>query len=122
MAKKQGAVDANELCAAVPAKVRPLIVELVDNINFMHKKLVDTRDGIGKEQIVIPYDNGGGQTGIRENPAFKGYHSLLASYRKTLDELLTILKRYGADENEETDNPLAQILAEAEKVLEDAAR
>lgn len=125
MAKKlsrRGAVDERELCAGVPESVRPLVSELVENVNFMYVKLHETRKGIENEAIVIPYDNGGGQTGIRENPAFKGYQTLLASYRKTLEQLMAVLNRYGAVEKEQGENPLAQILAEAEKVLEDAAR
>lgn len=112
---------ATELCANVPEQVRPFVAELAENVIFMHDKLIETRKGIVKQSLVIPYDNGGGQTGIRENPAFKAYQTLLASYRKALEELTATLRRYGGLEKKSDDNPLAKILAEAEKVLADAS-
>lgn len=111
---------ADELCKGVPEKARPFVAELAENVIFMHGKLIEMRKGIANQQVVIPYDNGGGQTGIRENPAFKGYHQLLAGYRKTLEELVAVLEKHGGLDAKQEDNPLAQILAEAEKVLSDA--
>ena len=37
-----------------------------------------------REPLIIDYDNGGGQIGIRENPYYPAYEKLLASYVKTL--------------------------------------
>lgn len=113
------AVKTAELVENVPEQVRPLVAELADNVLFMRRKLAETRRGIRKEQIVIPYDNGGGQQGIRENPAFKGYHALLASYRKSLEELVTLLERHGGFERTDYDSPLSRILAEAERMMDD---
>lgn len=113
----------DDLCASVPQQVRPFLIELAENVVFMHDKLIETRKGLKNQQLVIPYDNGGGQTGIRENPAFKAYQTLLASYRKALDELSSNLRRYGGlSKKDDGENPLAQIIAEAEKVLADAER
>lgn len=109
--------SAQELCANVPEQVRPFVTELAENVAFMHGKLIETRRGLVKQSLVIPYDNGGGQTGIRENPAFKAYQTLLASYRKALEELTATLRRYGAIEKRSEENPLDKILAEAEAVL-----
>ena len=111
-----GTVRAAKLCENVPEQVRPMVVELADNVLFMRRKLAETRRGIRREQVVIPYDNGGGQAGIRENPAFKGYHALLASYRKSLEELVVLLERHGGFERSDHDSPLARILAEAERM------
>lgn len=36
------------------------------------------------EPLIIDYDNGGGQSGVRENPYYPAYEKLLASYVKTL--------------------------------------
>ena len=36
------------------------------------------------ESLIIDYDNGGGQSGVRENPYYPAYEKLLASYVKTL--------------------------------------
>lgn len=118
MVKKKATAD--ELCANVPEQVRPFICELAENVFFMHDKLIETRKGLKSQQLVIPYDNGGGQTGIRENPAFKAYQTMLASYRKALDELMSTLRKHGGFEGKDEENPLSRILAEAEKVLQDA--
>ncbi len=113
---------AQDLCASVPEQVRPFVAELAENVIFMHDKLIETRKGLVKQTLVIPYDNGGGQTGIRENPAFKAYQTMLASYRKALEELSSTLRRYGGlEKKNDEENPLAKILAEAEKVLVDAS-
>lgn len=105
------------LCSSVPEHVRPLVTELAENVSFMAGKLRETRVGLAHQQVVIPYDNGGGQKGIRRNPAFEGYNQLLGCYRKSLDQLMAILRDNGADDASDGDNPLAQILAEAEAVL-----
>lgn len=39
---------------------------------------------IGKEPLVIDYDNGGGQKGTRENPFYHAYEKLLLCYTRTL--------------------------------------
>ena len=39
----------------------------------------------------MPYDNGGGQKGIRENPAFKGYESLWKAYMQGMNRILDTL-------------------------------
>lgn len=108
--------EAEAMCSGVPDRLRPRAVELAENLLLMEGKLAETRQGIANQQVVIPYDNGGGQTGIRENPAFKGYHALLASYRKTLEQFVGLVGRQ--DDADADDNPLARILAEAEAALD----
>ena len=101
-----------QLVDRVPEHEREHVRELAENVLFMRNKLKETRAGIARQQVVMPYDNGGGQTGIRENPAFKGYESLLKSYMTALRELREIINRYG--ETSTTDeSPLMRILAEA---------
>ncbi len=41
----------------------------------------------------MEYDNGGGQTGVRENPAFRAYEALWKTYLSGLDALLKLLIR-----------------------------
>lgn len=68
-----------------------LIEPLIENTAWMKVKLEEAREAIKTSNVVIPYDNGGGQTGLRENPLFKGYESLFKSYmagmRVILDHL-----------------------------------
>ena len=77
------------------------MLSVVENIAWMRIKLDDTRDMIKDSTVAIPYDNGGGQTGIRENPLFKGYQSLFASYLKGMAMVMNCLpaEAENADQN-----------------------
>ena len=77
------------------------MLSVVENIAWMRIKLDDTRDMIKDSTVAIPYDNGGGQTGIRENPLFKGYQSLFASYLKGMAMVMDCLpaEAENADQN-----------------------
>ncbi len=65
-----------------------ILEPIVENVAWMKVKLDDARAVIAGSNIVIPYDNGGGQNGIRENPAFKGYEALWKSYMAGLEKIL----------------------------------
>lgn len=80
-------MDAGKICARVDERIRPQAKVLADQVIFMAGKLRESKAGLKDQAIVIPYDNGGGQTGIRENPAFSAYEKLLASYTKSLAAL-----------------------------------
>lgn len=47
-------------------------------------KLEQVTDRVRTEPLICEYDNGGGQSGTRENPFFPAYEKLLSSYVKTL--------------------------------------
>lgn len=76
-----------ELAGRVPEHEREHVRELLENALFMRDKLEETRIGLANSQVVIAYNNGGGQSGIRENPAFAAYQKLLREYRATLETL-----------------------------------
>lgn len=61
------------------------------NVSWMKAKLDDARAHIGEDGITVEYDNGGGQTGVRENPAFRAYEALWKTYLSGLDVLLKLL-------------------------------
>ena len=50
----------------------------------MRERLIAEGERIPNEPLVVDYDNGGGQTGVRENPFYPAYEKLLGSYTKTL--------------------------------------
>lgn len=62
---------------------------VIDNTAWMKAKLDEAREAIKNTSVAIPYDNGGGQTGIRENPLFKGYEALWKSYISGLNLILS---------------------------------
>ena len=70
-----------------------LLMPTIENVAYMQKKLEAARKAIKKEDVVVPYDNGGGQTGIRENPRFKGYESLFKSYMQGVKLIMDALPK-----------------------------
>ncbi len=64
---------------------------IIENVAWMKVKLDVTRDAIKTSNVVIPYDNGGGQKGLRENPLFKGYEALWKSYMQGMNRILDCL-------------------------------
>ena len=72
----------------VSEQVIELLEASIDNTAWMRVKLDEARVAIKTSNVVIPYDNGGGQKGLRENPLFKGYESLLKSYMSCMKQLL----------------------------------
>ena len=74
-----------------------MLGSVIKNTAWMKAKLDDTRDQIRNTSVAIPYDNGGGQTGIRENPLFKGYSALWKSYMSGMNTIMSLLPREAAD-------------------------
>lgn len=70
---------------------------IIQNTAWMKAKLDDARRTIRNSQIVINYDNGGGQKGIRENPLFKGYESLWKSYMQGMGRILDSLPQEASE-------------------------
>lgn len=60
------------------------LCELEAQADFQRLQLEDARKRLVNEPLVIEYDNGGGQSGIRENPEWTAYEKLLKSYQATL--------------------------------------
>lgn len=100
------------ICASLPEPTRARAVELAENVLWMESKLANAREVIGKSSVAIPYDNGGGQRGIRKNPAFDGYNSLMSSYTKAMKQLCEML---GVQSDEDGDDDLDAIIAASAK-------
>lgn len=75
---------------------------IIENTAWMKIKLDDAREAIKSSNVVIPYDNGGGQKGLRENPLFKGYESLWKSYMSGMGRILDCLPPEVAKIEQET--------------------
>lgn len=83
---KQELLDAG----ADPKRIK-LLKNVINNVAFMKAELDRTIEDIGESSVAIPYDNGGGQAGIRENPVFKGYESLWKSYLQGIEKITAII-------------------------------
>lgn len=70
-----------------------LLDDVIVNTAWMKVKLDEARGAIKESNVVIPYDNGGGQKGLRENPLFKGYESLFKSYMGGMKQIFDVLPK-----------------------------
>lgn len=68
-----------------------LLMPVIENTAWMKIKLDEAREVVRESSVVISYDNGGGQKGLRENPIFKGYESLWKSYMSGMNVILNSL-------------------------------
>lgn len=75
----------------VSEKRMAALESVIENVAWMRSKLDDAREAIKTANVVIAYDNGGGQKGLRENPLFKGYESLFKSYMSGMSKILDAL-------------------------------
>ena len=86
-----------------------LLRPIVTNTAWMKAKLDDAREAIKNSNIVITYDNGGGQRGIRENPLFKGYESLWRSYMAGMGKILDSLPQEQIEQASEVEKPATML-------------
>lgn len=68
-----------------------LLGSIIKNSAWMQVKLDDAMELIKNSSIAMPYNNGGGQKGIRENPLFRGYEALWKSYMAGMDKIISML-------------------------------
>ena len=91
---------------SIPERKVGFLEDVINNVSWMKVKLDVTREKIKTSDVCIPYDNGGGQTGMRENPLFKGYESLFKSYMSGMRQILDVLPKQAAEvEKQEIEKP-----------------
>lgn len=83
---------AEEICRGVSVLHNEALA-LAKAVVLMSEKIEATITELQDAPLVIPYDNGGGQTGIRENPEFVAFEKLMASYTKSLRQLTEIVEK-----------------------------
>ena len=79
--------------ADVPRQQRDVLEAVIDNIAWQRVKLDEAREEMQEASIVCEYDNGGGQTGTRENPIFKAYINLWRAYMVGLEKYTSYLPK-----------------------------
>ena len=84
-------MKASDILEGIDTSKHPMAEQLAEEVLWMADRLTANRAAIGNAPIVIPYDNGGGQTGVRRNPAFDAYESLVNSFVRALTALDDIL-------------------------------
>lgn len=79
--------------ADVPHRQRDVLAPVIDNMAWQRIKLDETREEMKEASVVCAYDNGGGQTGTRENPIFKAYINLWRAYMVGLEKYTSYLPK-----------------------------
>jgi hypothetical protein len=79
-----------------------LLAPVIEHTAMMKERLDAAMEELVSQDIVIEYDNGGGQSGIRENPLYKGYEALWKSYMTGMCKILECVPRQVVEKEAET--------------------
>ena len=91
--KEQKRLEAILERAGATQQTKDILSPVIENLSWQRVKLIDTMEKIKQSSVAIFYDNGGGQTGLRENPLFRGYGNLWKSYMTGLDKFTSYLPK-----------------------------
>lgn len=90
---EQNAIEARvrSICAGYSGVISAEVEALARSVVRMAFALNREGKKLETEPLVIEYDNGGGQSGIRENPMYKRYEALNRQYINAINTLNGIL-------------------------------
>ena len=91
----------NAILETMPEDQRFIAKELADNIVFLSVRITELREAQLKHPSVISYDNGGGQTGFRENPNISVYNKLVTRHADLCMKLAKLLPEAADDAKDE---------------------
>lgn len=69
-------------------KIR-MLLPVMENTAWMCVMLENSISVVSTADIVIPYDNGGDQKGIRQNPCYQAYESLWKAYMAGMTQIMS---------------------------------
>lgn len=76
---------------AIPDDKRKVVLPMLHNIAFLKVKLDEARKELLYESIFTEYDNGGGQSGLREHPGFSAYNKLFTTFQRGIKQLCDLM-------------------------------
>lgn len=76
---------------AIPDEKRSVVLGMLPNLAFMKVKLDEARKELLYESIFTEYDNGGGQSGLREHPGFAAYNKLFTTFQRGIKQLCDLM-------------------------------
>ena len=79
--------------AEVPELKRKSLEAVLDNLALLRVKLDEAGAELRDAPIICSYDNGGGQSGTRINPAVKGFLDLWKGYLAGLQQFTAYLPK-----------------------------
>lgn len=99
--------------AEVPTQQQDVLAPVIDNMAWQRLKLEEAMLQMQDEALTCEYDNGGGQTGIRENPIFKAYINLWRAYMVGLEKFSSYLPK---ELQEEAAGEVLDVLAQVREM------
>lgn len=75
----------------IPDDKRNAIMPMLNNIAFLKVKLDQARNDLMGESIYTEYDNGGGQSGLREHPGFSAYNKLFTTFARGIKQIADMM-------------------------------
>jgi hypothetical protein len=85
----------------LPSQQVKLAKPLIERAGFMKVSLEDLEKDISENGEVIAYDNGGGQKGIRTNPAVNIYTTTVKIYAAIIKQLAGLSGEFEPEEEDE---------------------
>ena len=76
---------------AIPQALRDVAMPLLHNLAWQKVQLDEARHDLMYESLFVPYDNGGGQSGIREHPGFVAYNKLFTTFSRGIKQLTDLM-------------------------------
>ena len=73
-----------------------ILKDTITNCAWLKCRLEDAVEAIADSPITVEYDNGGGQTGVRENPCYKAYEGIWQAYNRGVKIILDTLPKAAA--------------------------
>lgn len=80
-----------KILETLPEDQRFIANEIASNFIFLSVRITELRETMDREEMVIRYDNGGGQTGLRENPSIAVYNKLVTRHADLCMKLAKLL-------------------------------
>lgn len=68
------------------------IDELEKTAEFLRLEIQTARKELEGQPLSVEYDHGGGQCGVRENPAYTAFAKILKSYQSVITQLDSMTK------------------------------
>lgn len=79
--------------ANVAPEMREMLAPVIEFVAWQRVTLDEASKELNGANIVIEYDNGGGQTGTRQNPLFKSVMDLWRGYLAGIDKIIQALPK-----------------------------
>lgn len=76
---------------SIPDEKRNAVLPLMSNIAFLKVKLDQARNELMGESIFTEYNNGGGQSGVREHPGFSAYNRLFITFSRGIKQITDLM-------------------------------